>query len=174
MIRIAITGPESTGKSWLTSQLAAFYNAPFVIEYSREYLEALQRPYTYDDILNIAKGQLKLENEAARNSCANVLFADTDQLVNYIWCKVKYNKVHPWIADTMVTHRYQHYLLCDIDLPWESDPLREHPHRREEIFELYVKTLELNGLPYTIIQGNGELRFFNAIAAVNKILNPAH
>ena len=166
MKRIAITGPESTGKSWLTVKLAAFYNAPFVPEYSREYLKNIGRPYQYEDILAIARGHLNAE-ESVANSDALWLFSDTDLLVAYIWSQVKYGKVHPWIVEKLSSHRYYHYLLCDIDLPWQPDPLREHPHRRKEIFNLYVKALEQHGFPYTIVRGEGETRLINAISAVN-------
>lgn len=170
MKRIAITGPESTGKSWLTAQLAAFYQAPFVPEYSREYLESLGRPYEYEDILAIAQGQLNAEESMAKNSDALWLFSDTDLLVTYIWCQVKYGKVHPWIVEKLSSHSYHHYLLCDIDLPWQPDPLREHPHRRNEIFSLYIKALKQHGFPFTIIRGEGETRLFNAVTAVNESL----
>lgn len=170
MTRIAITGPESTGKSWLTAQLAAFYQVPFVPEYSREYLDQLCRPYTYPDILTIAQGQLKAEEELAAKSDAPLLFSDTDLLVTFIWCQVKYGKVHPWIMEKLKSHRYHHYLLCDIDLAWQPDPLREHPHRRKEIFALYVKALEHHGFPFTIVRGEGETRLMHAVTAVNESL----
>ena len=168
MKRIAITGPESTGKSWLTVQLAEHFQAPYVPEYSRKYLDALGRDYNYDDILAIARGQLKEEEATAKMNGTQWLFSDTDLLVSYIWCQVKYQKVHPWIVEKLKTHTYNHYLMCNIDLPWQPDPLREHPHRRKEIYNLYIIALEQFNLPYTVISGVGEARLINALNALKE------
>ena len=137
-------------------------------EYAREYLQEINRPYNYEDILRIAKGQLKAEDLAARTG--KLLFCDTDLLVTSIWCQVKYGKCHEWINRKLKKHKYQIYLLCDIDLPWEYDPLREHPEMRQELFELYLKVLKENGFNYKIINGTNKARLENAIEFVNKLL----
>lgn len=163
--RIAITGPESTGKSWLAEQLARHYGEPWVPEYSREYLEKLGRPYEMDDILYIAAGQFNAENELIK-SAEKYIFSDTEFLVTYIWSMVKYGEAHSWLNNMATTHRYSHYLLCNTDLPWEFDPLREHPHYRDELLKLYIRELEERKLPYTLISGAGEERLQNAIRAL--------
>jgi NadR type nicotinamide-nucleotide adenylyltransferase len=167
--RIAITGPESTGKSELAEQLASHYHALWVPEYSREYLRDLCRRYTYDDILAIAKGQFIREEEMAR-SAATVLFCDTDFLVTKIWSEDKFGKCHPWIIDMLGRHRYDLYLLCNTDLPWKPDPLRENPHDRERLFGMYKRELESRGLPHAVIGGIGSERLNNAVEAVNRML----
>ncbi|MCX6230771.1 MAG: ATP-binding protein [Bacteroidetes bacterium] len=167
--RIAITGPESTGKSQLAEELAAHYHTLFVAEYAREYIEKLDRQYTYDDVLEIAKGQLLRENEAA-NAANALLFCDTDFTVTKIWCDYKYKQCHDWINGQFVSHTYDIYLLCSTDLPWEYDAQRENPNEREELFQHYLKTLTDNGFPFAIINGTGAERLQNAIKAVDKLI----
>ncbi len=168
--RVAITGPESTGKSELAEKLARHYHTVWVPEYAREYLDKLRRPYVYEDIVEIAKGQMKLEEEAT--SRANeILFCDTDLIVTKIWSEFKYGTCDPWILEQVSLHRYDLYLLCDIDLPWINDPLREHPGRRKELFDLYFEELRGRRFPFEVISGIGEDRTKNAILAINKTLN---
>lgn len=159
--RIAITGPESTGKSWLAAGLSAELEAPWVPEYARTYLETLNRPYHFDDVLAIAKGQFNAEERMAIQA-KEWLFCDTDFLVTRIWCLVKFGKSHPWIDQMADTHIYAHYLLCNTDLPWEADPLREHPEFRNELFQMYLAELEMRRLPYSIVSGTGQERLVNA------------
>lgn len=143
-------------------------------EYSREYLRELSRSYRYDDILSIAKGQFEDEERMAAMT-TGLLFCDTDFIVNKIWCIDKFDKCHPWILDMIDQHRYDLYLLCNTDLPWEPDPLRENPGDRERLFELYKKELSDRQLPYAIISGKGKERLENAIRAVDvhyKTLSP--
>jgi NadR type nicotinamide-nucleotide adenylyltransferase len=168
--RIAITGPESTGKSWLAENLAKSYQCKWVPEYSRAYLEKLNKPYTYDDVLSIARGQVESENLALMLS-DKFLFNDTECLVTKIWCDVKFGKCHKWIIRQIELRPHDLYLLCDIDLPWEPDPLREHPHMRKYLFDLYFKELTLRNLPFAVISGTGNARLQNAIEVVNKRFN---
>ena len=168
--RIAITGPESTGKSWLAEKLASLYQTVWVPEYARQYIDGLSRPYNFDDILEIAKGQYDLEIEHALKA-NKLLFSDTDFMVLKVWCEFKYQKNHPWIDEMILKHQYDLYLLCDIDLEWKPDPQREHPHLRQEIFNLYKKELTTRNLPYKIVSGRGEKRLRNAVSYVNLMLN---
>ena len=143
-------------------------------EYSREYLRDLGRHYRYEDILSIAKGQYEAE-ECIAAKATGLLFCDTDFIVNKIWCIDKFGKCHPWILDMIDQHRYDLYLLCNTDLPWEPDPLRENPGDRERLFELYKKELSDRQLPYAIIDGTGKERLENAIRVVDihyKTINP--
>ncbi len=168
MIRISITGPESTGKSQLAEQLAKHYRTNWIPEYARKYLDEIDRPYTYDDILVIAKTQFEEENIAASNT--EILFCDTDLCVTSIWCNVKYGKCHPWITTNLEHHVYDLYLLCDIDLPWQYDPLREHPEMRTELFGMYRDLLQQHRFNYRVVKGTGEERLQNAIAFIDEYL----
>jgi NadR type nicotinamide-nucleotide adenylyltransferase len=168
--RIAITGPESTGKSWLAENLATHYRTGWVPEYAREYLEQLGRPYEQDDIVKIAAGQLHLEDSFVK-SASGYLFCDTELLVTKIWSEVKYGACDPWIKTRLETHPYDLYLLCDIDLPWEYDPLREHPDRRQFLFDRYYDELSSRGFPFFVINGTGDARLHRAISFIDKFFN---
>jgi NadR type nicotinamide-nucleotide adenylyltransferase len=165
IIRIAITGPESTGKSWLSERLAQHFHTCWVPEYSREYLERLHHPYEETDILEIARGQFRNEEEMVKKA-NNILFCDTEFLVTLIWSEFRFGKCNPWIQTMFRNHMYSLYMLCDIDLPWENDPLREHPHQRELLFSLYRDALIEAKYPYIIISGVGENRLNQAIEVV--------
>jgi NadR type nicotinamide-nucleotide adenylyltransferase len=164
-IRIAITGPESTGKSSLAENLARQYKTVWIPEYSREYLKQLGKRYQYHDILAIAKGQYELERKLS-NGINRFLFIDTDFIVCKIWCEVKFGKCHPWINEMIDQHRYNLYLLCKPDLPWVEDPLRENPDDRAILFELYKDELEHRKFPYAVISGVGDERVKNAMNAI--------
>ncbi len=168
--RIAITGPESTGKSQLAEELADYYQTLWVAEYARKYLEEINRPYNYDDVLQIAKGQLDRENSAAEKA-NKILFCDTDFTVTKIWCEFKYKQCHEWINEQFINHKYDLYLLCNTDLPWEFDPQRENPDEREELFQIYQNTLIEAGFPFAIISGIRDERLENAIKFADKIIS---
>jgi len=168
--RIAITGPESTGKSWLSEKLADHYGTVFAPEYSRLYLAKLGRPYQYEDIAIIAKGQR--QNEISAIERANErLFCDTDPIVTKIWSEYKFGHCDPWILNEIENHPHDFYLLMNIDLPWEPDPLREHPLEREQLFGLYLKELTLRKLPFAIVSGQHDDRLRNAIQQMEFITN---
>ena len=166
--RIAITGPESTGKTWLASELAAHYKTAWVPEFARGFLSELDRPYNFDDILLIARNQFRLNSEAPQ-SANRFLFCDTELIVTRIWCEVKYGKCHHWIEEHIQKQNFDLYLLTDIDLPWEPDPQREHPHMRQHLMDLYINEMERRHLSYRIIRGHQEERLMNAIIALDKM-----
>lgn len=169
-IRIAITGPESTGKSSIATQLAIHYKTLFVKEYARTYINLLNRPYVEADILTIAQNQLANEDHLA--TLANqVLFCDTDLTVCKIWSEVKYNRCHPWIVRKVNEHTYPLYLLMDIDLEWQEDPQREHPHMRQLLFDLYKQSLESRNVNFKVISGQDENRLKLAIDIVDDFLS---
>ncbi len=171
MIRkIAITGPESTGKSMLAAQLAVCYKTFWVPEYAREYLENLGHSYQESDILAIAKGQMKNEQSGMKKA-NNILFCDTEPIVTKIWSEVKFQHCHPWILRAVRENPYDLYLLCNIDLPWEYDPLRECPDRRQFLFDLFVHELESTARPYRIISGTGIHRMNNAMNAIDQLFH---
>lgn len=167
---ISITGPESTGKSSLAQALAKHYGTLWVKEFSREYLAGLGRKYVYGDIAQIARGQLLREKMMA-DKAGKYLFCDTDPLVCKIWSRFKFGKSDPWLDEAVKSHRYDLYLLCDIDLPWMEDPLREHPHSRAELFDLYIYELKNLGVKFEVISGQGRQRLDHAISVIEKTFN---
>jgi nicotinamide riboside kinase len=144
-----------------------------VPEYAREYIDQLERPYDEEDIFRIAKGQLLLEKEAEHkivkgNESAKYLFCDTDALVTKIWSDVKYGRCNPWILEQVEEHIYDLYLLCNIDLPWEYDPQREHPTMREKLFNIYLNEMKEREWNFRIVAGLGEERLQNAIKFIDE------
>lgn len=169
MIKIALTGPESTGKSTLAAQLAQHYHATWVPEYARTYIEQLNRPYQQEDLLAIAQGQLALW-KAAETAGPQLLFMDTELLVLKVWSEHAYRQCHPVILEELKRQQFDLYLLLDVDLPWEPDPQREHPHLRQYFFERYRQELQQLGVPFVVISGTAQERFHNAVQAVEQVL----
>lgn len=167
MKRIVITGPESTGKSWLTKNLAKHYNTVWVPEYARDYIASLNREYNQNDILYIAQQQLELEQEKAQKA-NSLLFCDTSMLVPKIWSDFVFGRCPDWIEQQLDNHIYDLYLLCYIDTPWEEDPLREHPHKRKTLFSIYENELKQRDFPFEIITGLNNERLNNAVHAIEK------
>ncbi|SDK61957.1 nicotinamide-nucleotide adenylyltransferase, NadR type [Catalinimonas alkaloidigena] len=169
MIRVALVGPESTGKSTLAAQLAAHYQTVWVPEYAREYLARTGRPYTQQDVARIGRGQMALE--AALAPLANrVLVCDTNLLVIKIWMEHAYRTSPRWVAEYDTAHMYDLQLLMHVDLPWEADPQREHPHLRNYFFEWYQRELEGQKRPYQVISGTAHERYEHAIRLIDALL----
>ncbi|HEX6914556.1 MAG TPA: AAA family ATPase [Chitinophagaceae bacterium] len=171
MKKIVIIGPESTGKSSLCRQLAEHYSSTWCPEYARAYLEALDRPYTYEDLLQIAKGQLELEDDMVRKTITSPCFIDTNMYVMQVWCEYVYGKCHQFILDELVSRQYDLYLLCNVDLPWSYDALREYPDEapRKELYRYYRELMIEQTSPWVEISGLGVDRFDAAVAAIDRI-----
>ncbi len=167
--RIAITGPESTGKSALAQELAEYYNTVWVPEYAREYLETHGSDYKEEDIVKIAKGQLKLEDEMSEKA-NEYLFCDTDLFVTKIWSEYKYGDCDPWILEKLLDHRYDLHLMMDIDIDWKDDHLRKNPDDRQKLFNIYMEELAQYKYPFFIIDGKGKSRVEAAIKVINNFL----
>jgi NadR type nicotinamide-nucleotide adenylyltransferase len=167
MKKIIITGPEASGKSTLAAALADSFDTYFVPEFARSFLSALDRPYEEKDLLTIAQGQLELELEYARKS-QDLLICDTSMLVMKIWSDYRFGNTHPWILDCLQENDQALYLLCRPDIPWEPDPLRENPHDRDQLFDLYHQELTALRNPFVIIEGlSHESRLKQAIEAIH-------
>jgi NadR type nicotinamide-nucleotide adenylyltransferase len=169
IIRIALIGPESTAKSTLAAQLAAHYGTVWVEEYAREYLAAMKTRYRSGDIEKIAKEQLRREKELLKDA-KDLLFADTELILAKVWHDDLFGTAPGWFSEAIAENKYDLYLLTYPDLPWEEDPLRENPHRRELLFKWYKKELEMIGARYAVITGKGQARLENSITAVDFLL----
>lgn len=168
IIRIALIGPECSGKSTLAEELAQHYNTVWVPEYSREYLAEINRKYTSEDILFIAQEQLKREKEKLKKA-NTLLFADTEIILSKVWSIDVFKTCPDWIMENILP-RYDLYLLTYPDIDWHDDPLRENKDRREFFFNWYRKELELINARYAVIRGSGEERFRNAKQEVDNFI----
>lgn len=192
--KIVVIGPESTGKSTLCEQLAQQFEMQWCPEFAREYLITNGKEYGFDDLLTIAKGQVALEEEyssmvnsqwsmISQNIYVNknsqraihhppLLFIDTDMYVMKVWNEYVFGKCHQFILDEIVSRKYDLYLLCNVDLPWVKDELREYPDEgpRKELFSIYKDLLINQQTSWVEISGGYDERLQKAIDAVNKIL----
>ena len=170
MTRIAVTGPECSGKSTLCSDLKKSLKAELVEEYARKFLENLGRVYVEKDLISIAEGQCRLI-EAAAESGNEHLISDTEMLVMYIWSKVKYGRVNESILQLLNNQKFDLYLLCKPDFDWEPDPLREHPIKddREALYEQYKFFLEKNNLPFAVMEGSATSRLKKALKRIGTL-----
>lgn len=164
MIKIAITGPESTGKSTLTQLLADYFHAPWCPEYSREYFKSHSIKYSLGDVIIINEMQWNRFNDLVRNAQnEKIVFSDTEALVNRVWTEERFGCCPPEIKKIARKAQFDLYLLCYPDLPWEYDPLREDKDNRMHLYQHYVELLNKMGASYYVIKGDGEQRLENAL-----------
>lgn len=163
-----IIGPESTGKSTLSEALAKHYSTVWCPEYARDYLTEHGTPYSFEDLLHIAKGQLQLEDSMQEQARNGHYFIDTDMNVMKVWCEVVFGQCHTWILKQIVERPYDLYLLCNTDLPWTRDELREYPDlaMRQRLFKMYKDILVNQQVPWVEISGTNEERFLRAVKAI--------
>lgn len=171
MKKIIILGPESTGKSTLCEQLAAYYKTTWCPEFAREYLLQSSKSYTYADLLNIAHGQLELEETMLTEARNGLYFIDTDMYVMKVWCEVAFEQCHTWILKQIAKRKYDLFLLCNTDLPWKKDELREYPDltMRKKLFSMYKDLLINDGTKWAVISGSDTQRLQTAVHLVDTV-----
>jgi HTH-type transcriptional regulator, transcriptional repressor of NAD biosynthesis genes len=171
--RVAIVGPESTGKTTLARQLAAHYQTVWVPEFARQYLDAkdAERPLarlTLADIAEIARGQVVSEERLARQS-NQLLICDTELLTTRLWSEHFFGSSEDWICRAASQRRYDLYLLTDIDLPWVADPHRAAPGLREPFLNRLRCQLQLSERRFVMVSGAFDERLRQAIAAIDSL-----
>ena len=171
MKNIVILGPESTGKSTLCEQLADHYKTCWCPEFAREYLKDIKSGYTYADLLNIAHGQIELEDTLRTQAKNGFYFIDTDMYVMKVWCEVAFEQCHTWILQQIARRKYEFYFLCDTDLPWVPDALREYPDPafRQKLFLMYKDILINSGTLWSEISGTDAQRLQMAIGILDTV-----
>lgn len=174
-IKVVLFGPESTGKTTLSRQLARHYNSVWVPEFARTYLQDKwnneRKTCEPKDLLPIAVGQIKSENELAQKT-ESVLICDTDLLETKVYSEAYYKGTCDPILETYaLKNSYNLYFLTYIDTPWEADDLRDKPNERERMFKAFENALIKHNRRYVLLKGNKKERLEEAITHIDKLLN---
>jgi NadR type nicotinamide-nucleotide adenylyltransferase len=168
-IKIVITGAESTGKSTLTEALATHYHAKWIPEFSRSYVEKLHRDYTYSDLEIIAKQQITDEQKIEQDT--HLIFFDTWLIITKVWFEFVYGKCPDWLHESILKSNIDLFLVCDIDIPWISDPVRENGgENRKILHNIYLEQIGSYGFNYQLISGIEDERLKNAVKVVDGFL----
>ena len=168
--KIAIVGPESTGKSTMSQLLAKHYGVSWVPEYARYYCEHLTAPYTLQDEVNMFYGQIALEDAILVTTESDFIICDTTFVTVKIWSDEMLGETPRVVLDALPKKPYDLYLLMDIDLPWQDDPLRDFPNQREYFMEVWHQELKALDAKYRVIGGLGNQRVAHAIKAIDEFL----
>jgi NadR type nicotinamide-nucleotide adenylyltransferase len=174
-IKVVLFGPESTGKTTLTRQLARHYNSVWVPEYARDFLQDVwnneRRTCEPKDLLPISEGQIKLENELAKKT-NSVLICDTDLLETKVYSEAYYlGSCDPILEKYALQNTYDLYFLTYIDVPWEDDDLRDKPNERQRMFKAFEDALIKYNRPYILLKGNKNERLETAVKHIDKLIN---
>lgn len=169
--KIAIVGPESTGKSTMSQLLARHYKVSWVPEYARYYCENLTAPYTLQDEVNMFYGQVALEDAILVTTESVFIICDTTFVTVKIWSDEMLGETPQLVLDALPKRPYDLYLLMDIDLPWQDDPLRDFPNQRAYFMDVWHKELRALNANYQLISGLGDARAANAINAIDNFLS---
>jgi NadR type nicotinamide-nucleotide adenylyltransferase len=167
--KVCVIGPECTGKTALSGALASRLKTVWVQEYARAYLNKLNKPYVEADLLKIAHGQVRMEDEWMYDA-NKILICDTNAIVIKVWSEFKYGTCDKIILDLIAERKYDLYLLTYIDIPWMTDPLREHPDKREELYNIYLKEMKAQPVPFVEIKGTEQQRLDQALEAIEKYI----
>jgi len=173
-IKVVLFGPESTGKTTLSRQLARHYNSIWVREYARAYLQNKwndeRKTCEPKDLLPIAQGQIQLENELAKKT-ETVLICDTDLLETKVYSEAYYSGTCDPILDKFaIENTYDLYFLTYIDTPWEADDLRDKPNQRIQMFNAFESALKKYNRPYVLLKGDKDERLEKAIRHIDELI----
>lgn len=168
IIRIAVIGPESTGKSVLSEELAHHFRTVFVPEYARDYFSDKKiEDHTMSDLTIIYQKQALWEQEMIKRA-NRFLICDTNLISGKVWANVVFKSTPQFIDDNLPLINYDLHLLCDIDLPWVPDDQRRNKYNRKEIMEMHVNELQKLKVKFEIVTGLEHDRFQNAVKAIQK------
>lgn len=163
MIKVAITGPESSGKTTLSVALADHFKIDFIPEFAREFLEHSSGKYDQTDLDIIAKGQL----DSIHSKKNELTISDTDFIVLEIWSQYKYGTVSTYINELVQKNVFDLHILCTPDIPWEEDPLRENSNSRNELFDLYLESLIKHNKNFIIVSGDQNERVIKSLKSIH-------
>lgn len=171
VFKVVVTGPESTGKTSLAKMLASHFNTVWMPEYARDYISGLQRNYEYDDIEIIAKEQVRRGNHYL-SLAKDFLFYDTYLIITKVWFRVLYGRYPEWIDTAIQKSEIDLFLVCNTDIPWVPDPLRENGGQmRRVLLEMYINEINLYGIPWKLVSGKDERRTSVAVDILRNHFN---
>lgn len=170
VISIVLTGPESSGKTSLAKSLQNYFRFPMVSEFARTWLSEHGPIYDFEDLQDMMQKQMVLHDATLWTVSSKFVLADTDILNYIVWSEDKFEMVPPEWIDLWLQMEGRFYLLCSPDIPWEADPLREDPERRELIYNRHLQYLNIANKPFGLISGDFELRFKKAIDYIQKVV----
>ena len=174
-LKVVVFGPESSGKTTLSRALASHYNVLWIEEFARDYLQEKwdkeNKVCELNDLLPIAYGQIKLENEYSQKT-NKLLICDTDLLETKVYSETYYDGYcDPLLEKYALKNSYDLYILTNIDIPWEKDDLRDKPNEREKMFNAFKETLVKYHRPYIEVSGSLSKRLDTATKAINTLIN---
>ena len=169
LIRVVLTGSESTGKTTLANELSRYYRAELVPEFVRSYAEQRDGVITFSDHGPIARGQMALEDEVFAKA-RGLVFLDTDLLSTVVYCDHYFGRCPDWIRETATARRPDLYVLCDIDVPWVADGVRDRGDRRDEMQSLFRAAVAASGARHVTVSGDVAHRLATAAAAIDALL----
>jgi NadR type nicotinamide-nucleotide adenylyltransferase len=167
--RVCVFGPESTGKSTLTQDLAKHFQTLAVPEYARTLLEWNEGRLDESDLPDIARGQAASEDALAPYA-NRLLITDTDPLATCVWSEFLYGRIDPEVSALAQSRQADLYLLTDVDVPWVSDIVRYLPEDRFNFMEKCEQSLIETNRRYVKISGSWEERLRRAIGAVESLM----
>ena len=167
MIKVVLTGSESTGKTELARALGAHFQAPVAEEYVRKFADAHDGVIEFSDHGPIARGQIASE-DAAIARAASLVILDTDLVSTVVYCEHYFGRCPPWIAEEARARAADLYLLMQPDVPWIADGVRDRGERRDEMHMLFRDKLAALRLPFVEIGGSRDERFQRAVEAIRR------
>jgi HTH-type transcriptional repressor of NAD biosynthesis genes len=165
--KICFYGPESTGKSVMAKQLAAYYHTEFVPEVAREIVSSNE--FTIDQIIKIGYAQTERIIDKAKTA-NKILFCDTDLITTQIYCRHYLGVVPDVLYELEKKITYDQYFLFDIDVPWVGDGMRDLGDSRQVMFEIFKHELEIRNISYQLVKGDYKERERFLKSEVNKIV----
>ena len=147
--------------------MAIALEALLVKEYARQYCENLDRKPLVQDVIQIA--QVQVSEYYSPSAYNEFIVYDTAIYTSLVWLEDKFDLVPAHLMQSAQSMRFEVIFVCDSDIPWEYDPLREDPFRRKVLEEKTINLLSKLGHPYYFIKGDASTRLKQALYTLKKL-----